>query len=653
MTAVRFDLFGGFQITLPSNAIMAVSSKKGRALLSYLALQKRGQTREHLINLLWSTREPSHSYNSLRHELVELRRTFLAFSPALLNIEGNTVAVNASVVETDAAEFERLSAAPTAAGLQRAAQLYRGPLLAGLVVRDSVFEAWLTGERNRLHELAIDVLERLTAYAPTLVTAQRLLALDSLREASHRLLMRIYAEQGQADLALRQYETCREMLRHELDVAPAAETEQLYQQIRSGKLQPRSFPAEERGELLQPEQARAGPGKPLVVVLPFEIVNHEPGLDALAVGLMEDLISSLVRFRLVSVTSRHATRAYTDPIIELRGLGRELGAHYVLTGSLRKSAERIRVTAQLIDAQTGCELWAERYDRDFTDSFVIQDELTQVIVGGLEHELVSAENRRIIRPPSGGDWSLTRKASWHLFRFTRDDNAKAIDILRQSIVKNPNADRRFQALSLALGIDLIFGWAEQREETIAAMLAAAEHAVSIREQDAWNYAPLIWALTFAHQFDRAIAGHERMIELNPNSGVSFGVSAIVLAHCGDAEYALDLLDQAQRIAPQAPFMFNYLTGGAIASFRLGRYGTAANLAQSALLRRPNYFQPYLIQAAALACGGETRQAEPLLATARKLAPALNEAWLKPLIPLRETADFRLLVDGLRKAGWDG
>ena len=655
MVSIRLDLLGGFQAESPGLAIIPISSKKGRALLAYLALRGRAQTREKLSGLLWSTREQAHAYNSLRHELVELRRAFDGVHPPPLVIDGDTIGFAAEAVETDVAEFERRIGGETAEELQSAARLYRGVFLDGLAIRDSVFEEWLGLERERLHGLAIGLFDRLTARstdAAAVAAAKRLLALDPLREASHRTAMRAYAERGETDLALRQYQVCREMLRRQLAIEPAVETEKLHQDIRAGKLkQLASTPPLQAGSTTA--QARAEPGKPLMAVLPFQVFGHEAELEAIAGGLIEDIITGMARFRLISVISRHSTLAYKNQFVEMRQLGREIGAHYVLAGSLRRSGDRMRATAQLVETETGRELWAERYDRSLTDHFALQDELTQGIVAGIEHVLVAAEHRRVIAAGLDDRRILNQKAGWHLFRFTREDNAKAIELLRQAIAENPNADRRCQGLALALGLELAFGWAERPEETTAAMVAAAERGVSLGEQDAWNHASLSWSLVFARQFDRAIAGLGRMIELNPNSGVSYGVSALVLAHCGDAETALDMLAKARRMAPQAPFMFNYLCGGALALYRQGHYGEAADMAGSAGLRRPNFFQPPLVLAAALACAGETARAEAALAAARRIAPAMNVAWLRPLMPLREAEDFAHLVDGLREAGLEG
>ena len=655
MVSIRLDLLGGFQVGAPGGVIIPVSSKKGRALLAYLAMQRRAQTREKLCGLLWSAREQAQAHNSLRHELVELRRTFDAVDPTPLVIEGDTVALAAEAVETDVAEFERRTGDGTAEELQTAVRLYRGAFLDGLVIRDSVFDEWLTQERERLHEAAISLLDRLTACSggvAAVTAAKQLLSLDPLREASHRALMRIHAEQGEADLALRQYQACRDLLRHELDIAPSAETERLHREIRDGALKPATSRSTMR-TAAEHAAARTEPGKPLMAVLPFEVFGHDPELEAIASGLVDDITTGMGRFRLVSVVSRHLALPYKDRAVEVPQLRRDIGAHYVLVGGLRRSSEGMRATAQLIETENGRELWAERYDRSLVDTFAIQDELAQTIIAAIEHVLVAAEHRRALASGLGEQRILNQKAGWHLFRFTREDNAKAIELLRRAIAENPNADRRYQGLALALGIDLAFGWAERTDETISEMVVAGERSVSLREPDAWNHAALSWSLMFARHFERAIAGLRRMIELNPNSGVSYGVGSLILSHCGDAEAALDLLSKARRMAPQAPFMFNYLCGGAIALYRLGRYGDAIDMAESAALRRPNYFQPRLILAAALAHAGETARAQMALTAARQLAPSLSEPWLKPIMPLRETADFARLLDGLRMAGWEG
>ena len=375
--------------------------------------------------------------------------------------------------------------------LQAAATLFKGPFLDGLAIRDAAFDEWLTRERERLHDLAIAVLDRLTQHlsgAAAVGAAKALLALDPLREASHRALMRIHAMQGSSDLALRQYRACQDTLRQELDVDPDAETEALYRQIRDGKLPPEQAPRSQDAD-----QVGAEPGKPLLAVLPFGVLGENPGLAEIGAGLVDEITTGMARFRLVSVVSRQLAHAYKDKAIEGRRIGQEVGAHYVLTGGLRRSGERMRATVQLVEVETGRELWSKRYDRGLVDAFAIQDELTQAIIAEIEHVLVAAEHRRGASPGAGPQRSINRTAGWHLFRFTREDNARAIDLLRRAIAQNPDADRRHQGLALALGLNLAFGWAASPEETIAEMVGAAERCVSLREEDAWNHAPLCWS----------------------------------------------------------------------------------------------------------------------------------------------------------------
>jgi TolB-like protein len=651
MAPIRLDLLGGFQAAAPGGVVIPISSKKARALLAYVASQQRPQTREKLSGLLWSTRDQAQAQNSLRHELMELRRAFEHVSPSPLVFGGDTVGFAADTVETDVAEFERYAVNRSMESLQSAARLFKGPFLDGLAIRDAAFDEWLTRERERLHDLAIAALDRLTTHlsgAAAVGAAKTLLALDPLREASHRTLMRIHGMQGASDLALRQYQACRELLRQELDVDPDSETEALYQHIRDGKLSSERVPAAHG-----PAQQAAEPGKPLLAILPFDIHGENPELDEIGAGLVDEITTGMARFRLVSVASRQLAHACKDNAVEGRRIGQEIGAHYVLTGGLRRSGERMRAAVQLVEVETGRELWSKRYDRGLADAFAIQDELTQAIIAEIEHVLVAAEHRRGMSPGVGEQRTLNQEAGWHLFRFTREDNARAIDLLRRAISQNPDADRRHQGLSLALGLNLAFGWAGSPEETIAEMVGAAERSVSLREDDAWNHAPLCWSLLYSRQFERAIASAGRMIELNPNSGVSYGVGSLIHAHCGDPAEALDLLDRARQMAPQAPFMFNYLTGGAIALCRLARFGEAAEMAESAGLRRPNYFQPRLILAAALAQLDQGERAVKALAAARKLAPSLSAAWLRPVIPLREERDLAQLLQALRRAGMDG
>jgi class 3 adenylate cyclase/DNA-binding SARP family transcriptional activator/predicted ATPase len=232
---VRLKLLGGFSASLASGRAMELAGKKNRALLAYLALSRGKQHgREKLIALLWSDRGEAQARGSLRQALSTLKEALTESAPGALVLKGDSIGVEPEAVATDVAELEALAGSGSTGDLKRAAELYEGDLLDGLGVRDPGFEDWLSVERSRLRAVAIGVLDRLTASlagAEAVAVGQRLVALDPLREASHRALMRAYAGAGEKALALQHYARCRDLLRAELGVAPASETEELRQRL--------------------------------------------------------------------------------------------------------------------------------------------------------------------------------------------------------------------------------------------------------------------------------------------------------------------------------------------------------------------------------------------------------------------------------------
>lgn len=230
MPRLHLDMLGGFRARHGSGQSVQVATKKTRALLAFLAMPAgRAHARDKLAGLLWSDRGDKQARDSLRQALTELRAAMS--DTQTIVTDHDTVALDAAAVEVDTAAFERLAGSEDAGDLRQAARLYAGDLLDGLGVRDPAFEEWLLVERQRLRDLAAIVLKKLLhceTGQDAIPVAQRLLALDPLQEEGHRALMRLYAEAGEIGAALRQYESCRDTLKRELDVAPSAETEALH-----------------------------------------------------------------------------------------------------------------------------------------------------------------------------------------------------------------------------------------------------------------------------------------------------------------------------------------------------------------------------------------------------------------------------------------
>ena len=244
MRTLRLQLFGNFRLSDADGREIPIAARKGQALLAYLALDPDGRaTRMQLATLLWGDRFDEQARASLRQCLFELRNAVPDVAREILSADGETVALDLDAITIDAREFERLAGADARAPLQRAADLYQGDLLADFDLREAGFADWLGVARLRLRDRAYDVFERLAGHLSdyreneaAVAVAERLVALDPLREQGHRLAMRLYHEAGRRNDALRQYQKCCDIVRDELAVEPEAETTALFQQIQSGEV---------------------------------------------------------------------------------------------------------------------------------------------------------------------------------------------------------------------------------------------------------------------------------------------------------------------------------------------------------------------------------------------------------------------------------
>src|SRR5258705_1886772 len=261
--SLKLTLLGGFQAQLEAGAVFVLPTRKSQALLAYLALPAgQAHPREKLATLLWGDMQDAQARGTLRHALSRIRKALPRTARSGMVLDGPSVALDPAVVDVDVARFERLVADGRPEALEQIAGLYRGDLLAGLALAERPFEEWLTSERERLHELAIQGLGHLLSHQqqagaaePAVQTGLRLLALEPLQEPVHRAVMRLYARLGRREAALRQYQLCMDALKRELSAHPEAETTQLYQEIlRSRTARP------DRVEVSGPASREAGPG---------------------------------------------------------------------------------------------------------------------------------------------------------------------------------------------------------------------------------------------------------------------------------------------------------------------------------------------------------------------------------------------------------
>ncbi len=650
---LQIRLLGGFELRSSHGHDAAPPGRKVRALLTCLALSPgKPWPREKLMALLWSDRGEEQARASLRQALAESRRALGEPSP--LRTEHDAVSLDPAMIAVDAIEFERLA---KAGRLDEAAALYRGPLLDGHGVRDGAFEDWLLVERTRLHDLAVDVLDRFTASRSgdaAIETAQRLLQLDPAREETHRLLMRLYAAAGQRAQALRQYQHCRDTLQRELQERPDIETERLCRQI-----QDETMPAlETRATAAKPDPTPPPGSKPSIAVLPFTNLSGDPEQQYFSDGITEDIITELSRFRSLFVIARNSSFQFRDQAVDVRRVGRELGVQYVVEGSIRRSGERLRVATQLIEAETGNHIWAERYDRDLHDIFAVQDELAHAVAATVSGRIDMAGGERSARlsPASLKAYDLHLRAKACYLTFTKSGNEHARILAQEALAVDPmNAPIKAFYANYCL-IAYFFDWVPDLDRSLNTALEFAKQAVTLDDGDSSARWILGHVLATMRNYAEARVHAEKSIELNPNDTEARGIYAYLLTCIGEPEKALEQIELAKRHNPLGFSWTPWVKG--IAYFTARRYDKAIDTLNQ--IHDPNQeVDCYLAASYALADRlpeARAKLQEFLRLAERDMAhfPGRDsQEWMNYLdraSPYQNRRDLDHLCTGLRKAG---
>ncbi len=664
VASLELRLFGGFQARLDSGREVVLPTKKAKILLARLALPA-GQvhSREQLIALLWSERGQAQARASLRQALTALRKALSAAAPPPLLVRGEAVSLDPKALDVDVAAFESLADSAAVEDLERAVALYRGALLDGLTLRDEAFEAWLSYERERLLERQLRTLTSLLDHQMTdgvperaTLTAQRLLSLDPLREDVHRKLMRLYAQHGQGGRALKQYERCRDLLARELGVRPEAETERLCADIRARRL----GPAASRPSPPPAVRAATQPLKPSIAVLPFVNLSGDGEQSYFSDGITEDIITQLSRFPTLLVISRNTSFAYRDEAGDVTAVARELGVHYVVEGSVRKAADRLRVSAQLVDGVTGHHIWAERYDRDLEDLFAVQDEVTQTIVATLAGRLEIAGQRRAKRknPESLEAYDHVLRGNECFYRFTKDDTLQALERYRRAVELDPDCARAHLGAAWTQLMGWMCHWAETPDEAFEDAFTSAKRALAADDNDSLTHAILGELYLFRREYEQAVIHLERALLLNPNDADAIGIMGFLLTCLGRPEEGIQHFRTAKRLNPYQPDWCMFCWRFGIAQYMAGQYETAVTCMKE-IVSPINDVRAWLAASYAQAGRlGEARETmQDFLRQAgvgegdrpgRTLA-AWQAHWLR-YFPFKNAADTDRLLEGLRKAG---
>ena len=393
------------------------------------------------------------------------------------------------------------------------------------------------------------------------------------------------------------------------------------------------------------------PDRPAIAVLPFVNLSGDPEQEYFSDGISEDIIAALSKLRWFFVIARNSSFTFKGKAVHMKQIAEDLGVGYVVEGSVRKSGERVRITAQLNEVATGTHVWAERYDRDIADVFAVQDEITEAIVAAIEPQLYAAENFRAQRkPPDSLDaWDLVMRGLSHYWRLTRQDNMVAQAMLEKATAIDPNYGQALGVLAAAHTFSAHMGWSEMSKAVPIAERAAiaALHADS---EDPWAHYAMGNVCLFTRRFDDSLAEFETALRLNPNFSLAQGYYGLTLCYCGRWQDGDLAARRALRLSPRDPFSALYYGIAAYSQYNGRNYEEAIRLARESVRERSDFVGAHRLLTASAGMAGRTDVAAAALQELRRVQPNISLSWIAKEMPFKLDEDRKHYLEGFRRAG---
>jgi adenylate cyclase len=396
------------------------------------------------------------------------------------------------------------------------------------------------------------------------------------------------------------------------------------------------------------------PDQPSIAVLAFTNMSGDPEQEYFADGIAEDVITALSRFPSLFVIARNSCFTYKGNAVDVKQVGRELGVRYVLEGSLRKAANRIRVTAQLVETESGNHVWAEHYDRDLADIFAVQDEISEAVTIAIAPTIAYAERQRAMRkPPDSLDaWAAYQRGLWHYSKATPTDSALALKFCQQAIDLDPNFSGSYVGLALAQVVANDFGTLDLPEMQ-SSLEALARRAVALDGANGEAHSVLALALGRRGDYEGALAEAGRALATAPNLAYAHHMLGAVLIHSGRPEEGLAAVERSIRLDPRSWYSATRANLVVMGSYLCRDYEAAIAAAKEAIREHPEFPGTYRWLAAALGQAGRVEEAKEALEKAIAVGTAAFEMYARQRVPWHRPEDQEHMLDGLRKAGWQG
>jgi len=391
------------------------------------------------------------------------------------------------------------------------------------------------------------------------------------------------------------------------------------------------------------------PNRPSIAVLPFENLSADPEQEYFADGMVQEIITALARFKSLFVIARNSSFAFKGKAVDIKQVGRELGVRYLLEGSVRKAADKVRITAQLIDAATGVAIWADRIEGELKDVFTLQDELTVNLVSAIQPKVMEAEIEQAIRRPNDlSAYDLYLRATPHYYSGTRKGMAEALRLLSLALEIDPRFGAAASLAAFCHTLNIMLRWSNDVHFEMEETSRLCQLVLSIDENNPETLACVGWSKAYiASDFDSATEMLHRAVALNPNSATAWNYRGMACQFMGQAEEALQSFERGIRLSPLDPMLYGTFAVMSFAYIGLHRYDEAVVAAKKSLSKKPNFTTAYRGLAAALAHLGRDVEAREAVLQILRLEPDFRiSRWVA------QTRQWRsgLLVDGLRKAG---
>lgn len=444
----------------------------------------------------------------------------------------------------------------------------------------------------------------------------------------------------------------RSVHEHVLDKLPVAFVDLGLQSVKNidrpihvYRIEPAATPAQPA-----PSRSHAPENRPSIAVLPFVNMSGDPEQDYFADGISEDIITALSKISNLFVIARNSSFSFKGKSVPVQEVSDKLGVRYILEGSVRKAANKIRITSQLVDGRTGGHLWAERFDRELTDIFAVQDEVTKEIVSALALNLSDGERRRVASEHTDNveayDCFLRGREYW--WRQKREPNTQARDLLQRAVDLDPNFAPAYALLASTHVRDYANQWSEQPERSLRQAHEAAAKAAALND----TYPRAHWALATAYVWMRrhrdAIAAAERSIALDPNFADGHVILGFALLYAGRPQSAIASLDRGGALDPYHQDIFLHFQ--AQARFQLGKYEEAIGFLRRRLLRNPETDISRVMLAACHGHLGQPGEARAVWNDLLRVNPGYSLEYRRRVLPYKNAADLESLLEGLRKAG---